>query len=210
MGMKPTLPPKAPPGPATGVAAGVLVVPGTTSVLLSELARPGSGASVEDEAAAELPSEAGAPTMGTAEESAVDVEGRGASDVADDASESPGGGMSPDWLAAPWDGSGARDELASVGWGAASADSELASVDWEAALVDWEAASVDWEAASVGWELASVAWEADAPGCVAAGGFPATLVFRASSGTETTVTPTPPVATTAPDAPPELAPPTPP
>jgi hypothetical protein len=115
--MKPTLPPKAPPGPAaTGVAAGVLVVPGTTSVLLSELARPGSGASVEDEAAAELPSEAGAPTMGTAAESAVDVEGRGASDVADEAPESPGGVTRPDWLAAaPWEGRGTRDELASVG-----------------------------------------------------------------------------------------------
>jgi hypothetical protein len=54
--------------------------------------------------------------MGTAAESAVDVEGRGASDVADEAPESPGGVTRPDWLAAaPWEGRGTRDELASVG-----------------------------------------------------------------------------------------------
>jgi len=69
IGMRPTLPPKAPVG--TGAATGELVVPGTITVLLSELAEPGRAARVEDDAALEV-SEMGAPTMGTLEESTLE------------------------------------------------------------------------------------------------------------------------------------------
>ena len=92
IGIRPALPPKAPAGAATGVTAAAFPV-GTLRVSLSELARPGSGAS--DEA------ETGAPTMGTAAPAVVWDEGRGWSEVTEEA-----------WPAPPWLGSGASDEEA--------------------------------------------------------------------------------------------------
>jgi hypothetical protein len=95
IGIRPTLPPNSPGGFDAGVATG------RTSVSVSELAGPGSGASeVAAEATAEV-SDTGAPTMGTAEGVFVSAagggweEGRGASVVEEGAPESPGGVTRP-------------------------------------------------------------------------------------------------------------------
>jgi hypothetical protein len=116
IGITPALPPNAPLGFVAGVAAGAFAfaVLETLSVSLSELASPGRGASVLSEAVAEVVtelrseavtertaelSETGAPTIGTAVDSAAP--GRGARDDADRVAESPGGGTRAGWSAPP-------------------------------------------------------------------------------------------------------------
>lgn len=191
IGIRPATPPKAPAGFEAGVATGALTVLGRTSVLVSELARTGGAANDDDvteSPTAEL-SDTGAPTMGTAVGLAAAggawEDGRGVSEVEDVESESPGGGTSPGWFAPPWLGSGVRDELVPAG-------SE------DAAAGGSEGAAAGGFAGGLAGGLA---------GGVAAGGFPTSLVLRASSGTGITVTPMPPVATTTGGAAPEPAPP---
>jgi hypothetical protein len=109
----PALPPKAPAGAATGDAAeGLTVATGGRLSVLSELARPGSGASVEAEVPVE-PSETGAPTIGSvvglAEPVVVWRDGRAASDITDwlvvwrdgRAASDVADWLSPGWVAPP-------------------------------------------------------------------------------------------------------------
>jgi hypothetical protein len=92
IGSTPTTPPKAPLS-AIAVGTAASAAPPRFSVLLSELATPGRGASVELEAAAGV-TDAGAPTMGTDEGSAR--LGGVWRDAADEEEERPGGAASPD------------------------------------------------------------------------------------------------------------------
>ena len=98
-GMKPASPPNAPDGFGAVVGTAALPVPGMTSVLVSELARPGGAARVEDPDAAADVSEMGAPTMGAPPEVLERPGGALRVPEASAEEEAPGGWVRPGWLA---------------------------------------------------------------------------------------------------------------